>query len=64
MTRPPPGRGYPLAHPDYDALTEEEFRRLVADDQFNSPADWTTISTSAPSGTPRHGVGSLWVKTS
>ena len=28
-----------------------------------TPSDWTTISASAPSGTPRFGIGSLWVKT-
>ena len=28
-----------------------------------TPSDWTTISASSPSGTPRFGTGSLWVKT-
>ncbi len=61
--RPPPGRHYPLAPRQYDVLEEDEFRRLLADDQFNSPSDWTTISASAPSGTPVHGTGAIWIKT-
>ena len=32
-------------------------------DDHPRPADWTTISTLDPSGTPTFGIGSLWVKT-
>ena len=32
-------------------------------DDHPRPSDWTTISASAPSGTPTYGTGSLWVKT-
>lgn len=32
-------------------------------DDHPRPADWTTISTASPSGTPTFGIGSLWVKT-
>lgn len=28
-----------------------------------TPSDWTTISADSPSGIPRFGTGSLWVKT-
>jgi len=28
-----------------------------------TPSDWTTISTASPTGTPRFGTGSLWVRT-
>lgn len=49
--------------PDYGPSREPE-REITkeATSQNVDPEDWTTISSSGPSGTPDKGKGSLWVK--
>ena len=57
----------PTAPERYDQGNEAAFRRAVdamfRDALYINPQEWVTISADAPTGVPRHGQGSWWIRT-